>query len=937
MLSSIASSSRPTCSMHVRAAGIRSMARSSTVMLRSLDQTRGMRHGPRGSYPDPESAQEAMGRQRNRHKQLEAKNRKLAWDKHPNAMPVCKIEKRMASHYQRAQKPDAQGSGAGETTGWAGDGIEAVERGALENLLFGHRDGNTARTRQPKSAASPPSGPLAASIKEASVKTMPQDVLQSTIEPEYIIDPITNRKVLKSAAKESTSEQAGGPVFDMDMPVTSAELRQYSQVKIDDDGKTRITYQSGRGGVFLQWKSGVKVAGIEAVAEMVKTHAVKRGADDLSATLAKQSEDNKYTDLDKYKPIIEPEAPRQEDETPQYEDLDKYSPVMGKRTPVAHDPSAEYKDLDQYKPIMEERTPVPEDPSAGYQDLDKYTPVAHNEPDGKVMSPFEKETYTDLSKYSAVVHNEPDGKPLDYAEPCYDPAELSQYGAFKYNEPDGKPPTAQEPSEYTDLNLYGKAVRYQEPDGKPPSSADENRSYDDLNEYGPVRHLEPDGKPLDALASDPAASPEPYTDLGKYEAGVRYQEPDGTAPRPADTVAVSLGELDAIQQQTDLPAYSEPTDAEREAAELDRLRASEVRDAAAARALHGATSEAPRQDPSGNSAQSPSSSPGSGDAEAEAANSKAPTPSVSPSPRGPLQSRLTGSQRIHAVLDPFSRTPQGLETSYADECGGVPTWPTFVRTYGDPTVTGLGNRAAAVTPVKPPAASVIQQPTVYRILAYDPATQTVTTAETTSSAPDSSAAIPPTEALLKLSRPAQFFPYFPRLQQEGFEIVSGSSDILIFRKIQASLTSNTPTSEETKTQAAADAFADALPSVNPIDMTGSQPFLWEPASAKFASPTGYVHYEPEPVIDCRPPPPPPPHHVSQQQQRKPAGGNHGSFSSTAPGARAADEHNQRRQPARLAKRMAIGATWIAGVSYGIGVVSEYFKSGGTDGKGPTRF
>lgn len=893
--------------MHVRAAGIRSLTRSSAVVLRSLDQTRGIRHGPRGPYLDPESAQETMS-QRNRHKQLEAKNRKLAWDKHPDAMPVCKIEKRMASHYQRVQKPDALSPGAGETAGWAGDNIEAVERGALENLLFGQKDPNASVASQPKPAAP---------IQKASVKTMPQSVLQSTVEPEYIIDPITNRKVLKSATKPPADQ---GPVFDTEMPVTSEELRQYSQVKIDDDGKTRITSRSSHSGVFWHWDSGVKVAGVEAFAEIVKTHAAKRGVDDLSAALAKESGDKQYTDLNKYKPILEPEAPAQQDETPQYEDLDKYNPVMGKRTPVAQDPSAQYKDLDQYNPVMEKRTPVPEDPSAAYEDLDKYTPVAHNEPDGKVESPFEKETYTDLPQYNAVMYNEPDGKPLDHMEPSYDPAELARYGAFMYNEPDGKPPSAQEPGEYTDLNLYGKAVRYQEPDGKPPSAANEAQSHDDLNEYGPVWHLEPDGKPLEALASEAAASPERYIDLGKYEAGVRYQEPDGKAPRPADTVVASLGELDALQEQEGIPVYPEPTDEERHAAELDRLHASEARDEAAARAL-GVVSEAPRQDPSGNSAQSPSGL-------AEAANSKAPTPSVSPSPRGPFQSRLTGSQRMRAVLDPFSRIPQGLETSYADECAGVPTWPTFVSTYGDPAARA-GDEVAA--PVAPPPAPV-QQPTVYRILAYDPATQTVTTAETISTVPDSSAALSPAEALLKLSRPAPFFPYFSRLQQDGFEIASGSGDMLIFRKTQASMAANTSTLQETEPQSTLEVPAEGFPSVNPIDMTGSQPFVWEPASAKFASPTGYVRYEPEPVVDCRPPPP----RTQQQQQRKPATSSDGPSPSAAPGARPADEPSQRRQPARLAKRMVVGATWIAGVWYGLGVVGEYFKSGGADGKGPTR-
>jgi hypothetical protein len=29
--------------------------------------------------------------------------------------------------------------------------------------------------------------------------------------------------------------------------------------------------------------------------------------------------------------------------------------------------------------------------------------------------------------------------------------------------------------------------------------------------------------------------------------------------------------------------------------------------------------------------------------------------------------------------------------------------------------------------------------------------------------------------------------------------------------------------------------------------------------------------------------------------------------------------------------------WLAGLSYSLGVVSEYFKSGGVDGKGPRGF
>lgn len=39
----------------------------------------------------------------------------------------------------------------------------------------------------------------------------------------------------------------------------------------------------------------------------------------------------------------------------------------------------------------------------------------------------------------------------------------------------------------------------------------------------------------------------------------------------------------------------------------------------------------------------------------------------------------------------------------------------------------------------------------------------------------------------------------------------------------------------------------------------------------------------------------------------------------------------------LAKRMLVGAAWVGALSYAVGVVSEYFVTGGIDGKGPTGF
>ncbi|PBP21058.1 conserved serine-threonine rich protein [Diplocarpon rosae] len=76
------------------------------------------------------------------------------------------------------------------------------------------------------------------------------------------------------------------------------------------------------------------------------------------------------------------------------------------------------------------------------------------------------------------------------------------------------------------------------------------------------------------------------------------------------------------------------------------------------------------------------------------------------------------------------------------------------------------------------------EPTVYKILAYDPTTQSVSTAETTSIVPDASNPLTPAEVLLRLSNPSKFFPHFASLQTQGYEIVAGSGDVLVFRKVR---------------------------------------------------------------------------------------------------------------------------------------------------------
>lgn len=200
------------------------------------------------------------------------------------------------------------------------------------------------------------------------------------------------------------------------------------------------------------------------------------------------------------------------------------------------------------------------------------------------------------------------------------------------------------------------------------------------------------------------------------------------------------------------------------------------------------------------------------------------------------------------------------------------------------------------------------EPTVYRILAYDPTMQKINVAETTSVVPDQASPLSPAEVLLRLSNPTKFFPHFAPLQAEGFEIVSGSGDVLVFRQVRPlKITSH----------------GGASP-VNPIDMMGKPAAL--PNAAAFVSPTGFVNYDvPQ----------------AEEETQAPAFRSNIDVRREEPvfsGPKSTAREEARTHPKDgVGKRVLIGGAWVAGISYALGVVSEYFITGGTDGRGPTGF
>lgn len=218
------------------------------------------------------------------------------------------------------------------------------------------------------------------------------------------------------------------------------------------------------------------------------------------------------------------------------------------------------------------------------------------------------------------------------------------------------------------------------------------------------------------------------------------------------------------------------------------------------------------------------------------------------------------------------------------------------------------------------------EPTLYKILAYDPTMQKIEIAETSSFVPDTASALTPADALLRLSHPTRFFPHFGPLQAQGYEIISGTGDVLVFRKVRSEVRTGIP-AEQTpvpeQSVPAAEESAAIETRINPIDMTGMPRF--SPASANFASPTGYVNYEhiPETAASKLPPPPPRIKYNIDVHREEPV------FS--GPKARINDKRSKKTG---LGKRLIVGGVWVAGISYALGVISEYFTTGGMDGLGP---
>ncbi|KAL2019865.1 hypothetical protein VTK56DRAFT_9127 [Thermocarpiscus australiensis] len=899
-----------------------------SVAYQRRHQTRGFRFGRLWwSYFDSELHRDVCRRHRGlRYNQYaEFLSRRLSGEKHTLSEDAKSALKRVVNNYWHSDRPASWAAGRYINTHAAprsqdnsdsvrpGQNIEDAERAPLEHLLFGKE------SQQLKS--------------KGQAGAVPS---QNSPGSDYIIDPITNRKVFKNPLRYKLPPSEGGveipvttfksyrsqfapnkasgvedtqpPIF-YDGPPPEAELKEYRQVEVDevrwdsdtpsaDAGSSPVTAsESKRPAVGhhdepvpglidtlgqeydgVHWHQNHGIASASAVST-IGSWDVRPGA-------------SAYPDLHKYRTAMDSDdEPTFEEPVPQsYKDLDKYAAVgyqdpEGKLPELegtqAHEDSTESEELSKYvafrshEPDGKYAQRRPEDP----EDLSKYVAFRSHEPDGKYVQ-RRPENPEDLSKYGPVLSHEPDGKYAE-TEPEPDPAELVEYRKpFLSHEPDGMYAAsyAELERDRDELSQY-QAFRSHEPDGKYAANyAEPKPDSAELANYGPFRSHEPDGKYAaenTVPASEPAESCEDQAPRSQNE-GTPYRK------MVEELMARSVAEPDAEDYAASSPISNTHIDAPEYREDQRHLTGNYVRDFPEdfAKTWVKETSEAK--------------------------SSPLPTNSDDCSGSGP---QAPEQRELEGLMQP------SLERYNKPKAAEAPDTPAHGKLG-----TETASQADASQPTPPANPS---KPTLYKILVYDPTMQTIEVAETTSIVPDSATPLTPAEILLRISNPARFFPHFGPLQAQGFEIVSGSGDVLIFRKVREAVAETEKSEKATSdTQRATEAVVNP-PAVNPIDMTGERRD-YTVAAGRFASPTGFVNYDlPPPSVahtDM------PPRHESETNARYEQSDSRGEKSEW-------DKKEKRSLP----KRVAVGAAWLAGISYSLGVVSEYFKTGGSDDKGSKGF
>ncbi|KAJ5175358.1 uncharacterized protein N7482_001235, partial [Penicillium canariense] len=190
----------------------------------------------------------------------------------------------------------------------------------------------------------------------------------------------------------------------------------------------------------------------------------------------------------------------------------------------------------------------------------------------------------------------------------------------------------------------------------------------------------------------------------------------------------------------------------------------------------------------------------------------------------------------------------------------------------------------------------------YRILAYDSSASTITTAEAGSFF-GSSETTQPHKILSRLHNPAKFVPYFAQMEQDGYDIATGGGDILVFkRSINAPKYTSATTEQDS-----------APPQVN-AEITKYQ-----------------CHDSYDSTVSART------DHPSSTVKPSASSSSSSSSESIHESDSSSVKPKSESSFRKVFRRMILTGTIAAASCYAMGVVTEYFRTGGQDGLGADAF
>lgn len=672
--------------------------------------------------------------------------------------------------------------------------------------------------------------------------------------------------------------------------------------------------------------------------------AVRWNEPDGLRVLTPEELSKNYEDLDKYgKPWVAKDSAISAHELSQMDNTQRGEPLPPKDDSLyPADPGEEYNDLGEYGPVRWNEPDglkklTPEELSKAYDDLHLYDAVKWNEPDGlPALTPEQKsKLYKDLPGYLNKDHSEPEITPLrihpEEASKKYQ--DLEKYAAFENGDPTEARVHPEEASkQYKDLHKYDR-FENADPETERIHPEEASKHYQDLSKYRgyeysksarrmDLKELTRKGQDVDQdkspnsgrgeLSSSSGASnaAQPSKRRNKFSADLCKSPVDILDSLTAAEVRANvLRKAWIASQQSDQSETAQDdtfsstindsgkTSVKASGSHEGPLVGNFVRDfpeeftrSWSVENSHSKASLYPKDAVGAAKSQETPPIHGTHD-EVEASSMDESFPAET-TRLEPALDRVSNRQAVKhqsAFLMSSQEQPQMMRIGLDAVGKEAPQWPVVAKHY-----------TARVPQDHEIDDGTTVRTTQYKTLVYDHGTDTIAEISASSSAMDKTPPLSHAKRVT-LTHPStstsspKLFLRFKSLRADGYELIAGDGNILVFRKVSP-VTINR---------------------INPIDMMGS------PVAGNFASPTGFVNYDadlPREGVSAEKPEPPFRSNIDVRREEPVYSGG----------------RKEKKKKRGLGRKVLVGSAWLVGGAYAAGVLGEYWSTGGMDGLGPGR-